>query len=167
MGVLILRGPAFERIFQGVFHWAHRHARRKELGHIHDAVGAGRFGGDTIEFFVIGPKLEFPVGIENAFDPGNDLARRDGAWIGDVINAEGSAPLPKFQAGAHEIAPMREGIDVLVHPGVILNFRKVIARVIELIEGDAQAPNVVAPDVLNRFFAQGFCSAVKAARERP
>ena len=110
------------------------------------------------------PIFKFARGFESALDHANDLMAGDITGIGDVVGAEGSALFPKIEAGIYEIAAMGDGIDVVVNFRVTLKFAEVIARIVDFVEGNAQAPDVALADTGDGFFGEAFGAAVEAAR---
>ena len=41
----------------------HFHAGGQKFGNVHHAIGAGRFGGDTVKFLVVPPEFKLPAGL--------------------------------------------------------------------------------------------------------
>src|SRR6184192_1935211 len=59
---------------------------------------------------------------------------------------------------------MGDGVDVIINLRVALQFAEVIAWVVDFVEGNAEAPDIVLADAGNGFFAEAFGAAVEAAR---
>src|SRR5581483_10973258 len=63
----------------------------------------------------------------------------------------------------NKVLAMRQGVHIVVNFGVVLDLAEIIAGVVQMIEGDAKAPNVIAAELLDAFFGESFGAAVKAA----
>ena len=67
----------------------------------------------------------------------------------------------------HEFVELRERVRCVHQPRVAQKFREVIARFIDLIERDAQSPDVALGGLREHFFAQRLAAAVKTAGRLP
>ena len=161
-----LRLPVAERIFQRFFDAANLHAGGQKFGDIHHAIGTRGLGGLFVELGIVGPELEVVLRLQIFLDQCNNMSGGDETWVGDVVGAKRSAHFPEVNAGFDEIGAMRNGVHVVVHLGITLQFAEVIAFVVEFVKGDAQAPDVTVADAGDDFFAEGFGAAVKTARRR-
>ncbi len=141
----------------------HIHPRRDQLAAIHDAIRSRGYCSGGVELGIILPKLKFAPGLEDIFDHLQHLGGRDIAGIRDIVDAEGDFLEPAIKAGLYIVRAVGEGVEVVVDLGVALDLGEVIAVIVELVEGNSQAPDVVLADSLDRLFPKCLGAAVKAA----
>src|SRR5207248_10184706 len=101
------------------------------------AIGAARFRGHAVKFRVVFPEFETTLWFEDFFDHFDDLAGRYKTGISYIVDAKRRPALPEIEAGADEIAPVRNRIQVVIDLWIALDFGEVIAGVIEFIERNA------------------------------
>ena len=116
------RGQAkpVQRIFQRLSQRPHLDARLQEFGNIQDVMGLRFFRAEPRRVCFRRPDGDSPRLAQAAFQAFNDLASRDSAWIGHVINAERRAHFPQVQRGLDEIFEVRKGIDMIIDRRLVL-----------------------------------------------
>ena len=86
-------------------------------------------------------EIKFPV-THSAFSYKiNHLPGCDRSGIRHIISSERDAHLPAKHAGFHELLQLRDGICRVQKSRIPHQFRKIIARVFELVERNAHAPD--------------------------
>lgn len=155
--------PVGEALGEGIENVGEFDAGAEELGRIEDAIGTRGLGGYPIEFLVVGPELEVARGGEVFLDQVDDLAGADESGVGDVVGAEGDAQFPAFDAGAGEVDAVGDRVEVFVDARVELDLGEIVPRVVDVVERDAQAPDVPIAAVLEGFLTEGLGAAVEAA----
>src|SRR5438477_3836579 len=86
--------PGFQGRLQRLRHWSHLDSSRQKLRGIENAIRARGFSGKPIKLLVIGPKFEGPPRLQDFLNHFDNLASRDEAWIGGIVDAKWSSPLP-------------------------------------------------------------------------
>lgn len=155
--------PAAQVAFDGVVDLGHLDAGGGELVGGHGAVGARGLGGGAHELGLVAEELELLGGDAGLFDQLDDLAGSDFAGVGDVVDPERHALFPAGEGGGDELLELRDGVGGLEQGVVADELREVIARVVDLVEGDAQAPDVNVGTTGEDFFAEGLGAGVEAA----
>ena len=120
--ILTLPLPVLQRIFKSLIYIPDFDAGVQKFGGVHHAIGAGRLGGDAIEFLVALPKFKFLLWFQDALNRLDDFARGDETGVDDVVNSEGRAQFLSVEAGANKIGAMRNGIHVVINFRVTLDF---------------------------------------------
>ncbi len=115
------------------------------------------------EFGLAGEKLEVLVRDAGFFDEAHDLAGGDMAGIGDVVDAEGHALFPAGEGGFDEFIQLRDRIGRVEQGRVALHLRQVIARVVHLVERNAQTPDIDVGPAGEHLLAQRLGAGIEAA----
>ena len=155
--------PGAEGLFDGIADGCHLDADAGEFGGGHDAVRARGFCGEFHELVFAGEELVLLRVDAAFFDEGDNFAGSDVAGIGDVVDAEGDAFFPAGEGGGDELVELRNGVLGFEEFCVAHQLGEVVARAVDVIEGDAEAPDVDVGFSGEDFFAEGFGAAVEGA----
>src|SRR5436190_16703096 len=153
-----------KRRLQSLLNRTHLDAGGKQFGNIHNTVRPRCCRSQAVELGVTLPKLKAAAWLQIFLNHSYDLPSADIAGIGDVVGTERSTTLPQVKTGGNKVATVRQRIEVVIDLRIFLDFGEIIARVIELIEWNAQPPDIALTNTRDGLFAQGFGAAIKAAR---
>ena len=156
-------GPAGESFVEGLGDGAHGDAGGFGFGGVHDTVGPRGFGGEAHELGFVGEEVEGFVRSDAVAEKGGDFAGRDRARVGQVVGAEGDLLFMAGEAGGNGIAEMGDGVFRFQEAGVGEQLGEVVAGAVDVVEGDAEAPEVALVGTRQNFFAKGFGAGVEGA----
>src|ERR1700722_7308396 len=101
------------------------------------------------------------MGLKRALQAFNYFAGGDSTGVGDVVDAKRGADLPKIQRRLNEILQMRDGVDLIVNRGLLLQAAQQVARFFPLVEGKPRPPNVVLSNIPDPLFRQSLSPAIE------
>lgn len=155
--------PIVESSFDGLTNGSHSDSDGLQFARIHHAIRTRGLGGALHEVVLALKKREVLAAHPALLNQVDDLAGRHCSRVGDIVGAERDALLPAGEGRSDKLLQLRNGVRGLEQRGVPDQLGQVVARVVDLVERDAQPPDVDIRNARQHLLAERLGAAVKRA----
>jgi hypothetical protein len=142
-------------------HLGHPDSNAAYLVRVRHTIGSRSLCCGTHEFVFVAEEIEFSLADATLPYEINYLPGGNCSWIRHIIDSERDTAFPAEQTGFHKLLQLRNGIGRVEESRVAHQLGEIVARVFELVEGNAHAPDVDIRVTSQDFLTQRLGPAVK------